>query len=257
MASATPPTPALPPPLSAAVAWREAEALAEAAAADARLAAARADAPSSTAPPLPPFLGVPCSVKESIAVAGCRLTSGLASRRDAPPSAADATAVGRLRAAGLIPICSTNVSELCMWLESSNTVYGRTDNAYDPHRGVGGSSGGEGALLSAGGAPVGVGADVGGSIRIPAAFNGVFGHKPTGGLIPNTGQVRVGGVRRSRLAFRPSCTPLPPSSTRTRRTPSSQRGPSRWPPLTSGRSSPSWPAPTAPTPPACPCRSSP
>lgn len=75
-----------------------------------------------------------------------------------------------------------------MWLESSNAVYGRSRNAYDPWRGVGGSSGGEGALLSAGGAPVGVGADVGGSIRIPAAFNGVFGHKPTGGLIPNTGQ---------------------------------------------------------------------
>lgn len=76
-----------------------------------------------------------------------------------------------------------------MWLESSNSVYGRSNNAYDPHRGVGGSSGGEGAILSACGAPVGVGADVGGSIRMPAAFNGVFGHKPSGGLIPNTGQV--------------------------------------------------------------------
>ena len=169
-------------------------------------------------------------------MAGCRLTSGLASRRDAPPSAADATAVGRLRAAGLIPLCSTNVSELCMWLESSNAVYGRTDNAYDPHRGVGGSSGGEGALLSACGAPVGVGADVGGSIRIPAAFNGVFGHKPTGGLIPNTGQVRVQG-EKGPICLSQAATP-PPCSTPTRRTPSSRRGPSRWPPLTSGRSSP-------------------
>jgi len=75
-----------------------------------------------------------------------------------------------------------------MWMESDNRVYGLTRNPYDPARTVGGSSGGEGALLGAGAAPFGLGSDVGGSIRMPAFFCGVFGHKPTGGLVPNLGQ---------------------------------------------------------------------
>lgn len=75
-----------------------------------------------------------------------------------------------------------------MWYESSNKVYGRTHNPYNLHRIVGGSSGGEGALVSAAGAPCGLGSDIGGSIRMPAFFNGIFGHKPTGGLVPATGQ---------------------------------------------------------------------
>jgi fatty acid amide hydrolase 2 len=73
-------------------------------------------------------------------------------------------------------------------MESDNRVYGRTNNPYDPGRTAGGSSGGEGAVIAAGGSPFGLGADIGGSIRMPAFFNGVFGHKPTAGLIPNTGQ---------------------------------------------------------------------
>ncbi|HMV66938.1 MAG TPA: amidase, partial [Myxococcota bacterium] len=97
-------------------------------------------------------------------------------------------AVARLRAAGAIVTAVTNLSELCMWMESSNPVYGRTSNAYHPERIAGGSSGGEGAIVGAGGSPFGLGADVGGSIRLPAFFNGVFGHKPTPGLVPNTGQ---------------------------------------------------------------------
>ena len=75
-----------------------------------------------------------------------------------------------------------------MWIESVNRVYGRTRNAYDPHRTAGGSSGGEGAAVGSGGSPVGLGSDIGGSIRVPAFFNGVFGHKPSPGLVPNTGQ---------------------------------------------------------------------
>ena len=75
-----------------------------------------------------------------------------------------------------------------MWMESNNRVYGRTNNPYDPTRIVGGSSGGEGAIVGAGGSPFGLGCDIGGSIRMPAFFNGVFGHKPTGGLVPGTGQ---------------------------------------------------------------------
>jgi Asp-tRNA(Asn)/Glu-tRNA(Gln) amidotransferase A subunit family amidase len=92
------------------------------------------------------------------------------------------------KGAGFIPLWSTNLSELCMWYEASNPVYGCSNNPYDLTRTVGGSSGGEGAAIAMGGAPVGVGSDVGGSIRMPAAFNGVFGHKPSGGLVPNSGQ---------------------------------------------------------------------
>jgi fatty acid amide hydrolase 2 len=114
-------------------------------------------------------------------------TAGLVARAGAR-AAADATAVARLRAAGFIPLGVTNVSELCMWMESNNRVYGRTNNPYDLRRTPGGSSGGEGAIVGAGGAPVGLGSDIGGSIRMPAFFCGVFGHKPSGGLVPNTGQ---------------------------------------------------------------------
>jgi fatty acid amide hydrolase 2 len=155
---------------------------------EARAEADRADARLRTAAPeeLPPFHGVPCSIKEAIALTGMPQTSGLVARVG-QRATRDATGTARLRAAGAIPLGVTNTSELCMWMESSNRVYGRTRNPYDPERIVGGSSGGEGAIVGAGGAPFGLGADIGGSIRMPAFFNGVFGHKPTGGLVPNTG----------------------------------------------------------------------
>jgi fatty acid amide hydrolase 2 len=130
---------------------------------------------------------VPCTIKESFSLAGMPNSSGLVARAGLR-AGADATAVARLRRAGAIPVGVTNVSELCMWMESDNRVYGRTRNPYDPRRIVGGSSGGEGAVVAAAGVPFGLGSDVGGSIRMPAFFNGVFGHKPTGGLIPNSGQ---------------------------------------------------------------------
>src|SRR5919112_311113 len=88
----------------------------------------------------------------------------------------NALAVQRLIDAGFIPLGVTNTSEMTMWIESNNRVYGRTRNAYDPHRTAGGSSGGEGAAVGAGGVPVGLGSDIGGSIRVPAFFNRVFGH---------------------------------------------------------------------------------
>ncbi len=136
---------------------------------------------------LPPLHGVPCTIKECFAFAGLPNTSGLKSRKDFVPDF-DATAVARLKKAGTIPLGITNVPELCMWMETYNTVYGRTKNPYDQRRIVGGSSGGEGAIIGAGGSPFGLGSDIGGSIRMPAFFNGVFGHKPSGGLVPGTGQ---------------------------------------------------------------------
>jgi fatty acid amide hydrolase 2 len=136
---------------------------------------------------LPPLFGVPCSIKECFALTGMPQSAGLVARRDFR-AVADAPAVARLRAAGAIPIGVTNTSELCMWMESNNRLYGRTRNPYDPSRIVGGSSGGEGALVAAGASPFGLGSDVGGSIRMPAFFCGVFGHKPTSHVVPNAGQ---------------------------------------------------------------------
>jgi fatty acid amide hydrolase 2 len=134
---------------------------------------------------LPPYTGVPFTVKEAIALKGMPFTSGVVARRGVYAKE-DAPVVRRLREAGAIPLGSTNCSELCMWMESHNKVYGRTKNPYDPSRISGGSSGGEGAIIGAGGSPFGLGADFGGSIRMPAFFNGIFGHKPTPGLVPNT-----------------------------------------------------------------------
>jgi fatty acid amide hydrolase 2 len=167
------------PALNAMVAERFDAARGEARDADARLAQGDQG--------LPPFHGVPCSIKESFALTGMPFTSGLVARKGVRAER-DAVGVARLRAAGAIPLGVTNTSELCMWMESNNRVYGRSNNPYDPRRTVGGSSGGEGAIVGVGGTPFGLGADIGGSIRMPAFFNGVFGHKPTGGLVDNAGQ---------------------------------------------------------------------
>ena len=168
------------PTLNAVVRDRFSEAREEARQADERLAAEGPDG-------LGPLHGVPCTIKECFALEGMPQTGGLVARTGYIADS-DATAVRRLRDAGAIPLGVTNLSELCMWMESSNRVYGRTNNPYDPGRMVGGSSGGEGAIVGAGASPFGLGSDIGGSIRLPAFFNGVFGHKPTGGLVPGSGQ---------------------------------------------------------------------
>lgn len=75
----------------------------------------------------------------------------------------------------------------CVRFESNNQIHGRTKNPYDTNRIVGGSSGGDGCLLAASGCPLGIGTDLGGSIRIPSAFNGIFGHKPSMSVVPSGG----------------------------------------------------------------------
>ena len=164
--------------LNAVVATRYDAARQEAVAADRLLARGGA---------LPPLTGVPCTIKEAFAFTGMPHTSGLVARRGVVAQG-DAPAVARLRAAGAIPLGVTNTSELCMWFESDNRVYGRTNNAYDARCIAGGSSGGEGSILGSGAVPFGLGADIGGSIRLPCFFNGIFGHKPSPGLVPCTGQ---------------------------------------------------------------------
>lgn len=163
----------------------------------ARAEAQAADQRRKAGGQLPALLGVPCTIKENFEFTGTPQASGLVSRKRII-NQQDAPTVARLRAAGAIPLGVTNTPELCMWMETHNRVYGRTGNPYDPRRIAGGSSGGEGAIIGAGGSPFGLGADVGGSIRMPAFFNGVFGHKPTPGIVPNTGQMPlpVGDVGR-------------------------------------------------------------
>lgn len=135
---------------------------------------------------LPPLVGVPFTVKESIALKGMPHTAGVSARRGLLATRS-ATAVQRLVDAGAIPVGVTNVSELGLWIESENPLYGHTVNPYDIRRTAGGSSGGEAAVVGSGGSPFGVAADIGGSIRVPALFCGVFGHRPSAGLVPSTG----------------------------------------------------------------------
>ncbi|XP_048370783.1 fatty-acid amide hydrolase 2 [Sphaerodactylus townsendi] len=152
-----------------------------------------------------PYLGVPVTIKEAFALQGMPNTAGLVNRRHII-STTDATVVSRLKQAGAIPLGVTNCSELCMWYESSNLLYGRSNNPYDLQCIVGGSSGGEGCILGAAGSVIGVGSDIGGSIRMPAFFNGVFGHKPTTGIVPNEGQFPSAvGIRTDFLCTGPMC----------------------------------------------------
>ena len=132
--------------------------------------------------------GVPFSVKEIINVAGMPCTIGSVYRRDVV-SRYTATVVKRLLDAGGILLGLSNLPEYSFWSESYNHIYGRTNNPYDPKRIPGGSSGGEAALIAAGGSPLGLGSDIAGSIRIPAFYCGIFGHKPTNGLVPSTGHM--------------------------------------------------------------------
>ncbi|XP_043100043.1 fatty-acid amide hydrolase 2-B isoform X1 [Puntigrus tetrazona] len=134
-----------------------------------------------------PLLGVPLSVKESFALQGMPNSAGLISRRKVLASA-DAPPVSLLKRAGAIPLGVTNTSELCMWMESSNHLYGITSNPYDLERICGGSSGGEGSIIGGGAAVMGIGSDIGGSIRMPCFFNGIFGHKPSKDVVSNDGQ---------------------------------------------------------------------
>lgn len=134
---------------------------------------------------LGPLHGVPVTIKESLDVACTPSTWGLP-HRQGRLSSADDPSVARLRQAGAIIIGKSNVMQLLMGCESVNPVYGRVRNPWRPEeRSSGGSSGGEAAIISAGGSPLGLGTDVGGSIRTPSLFCGIHGLKPTPGRVPS------------------------------------------------------------------------
>lgn len=133
-----------------------------------------------------PLLGVPMTVKESFDLAGLKTTWGMEAARDFVAKE-DAEAVKRLKAAGAVILGKTNVPPMLADLQSNNPIYGRTNNPHDHDRVAGGSSGGAAAALAAGMVPLELGSDIGGSIRVPAAFNGVWGHKPTFGALDRDG----------------------------------------------------------------------
>ncbi len=135
---------------------------------------------------LGPLHGVPFTCKDLFDVAGVRTTRGskLFERRVA---ATDATVVSRLKQAGGIFLGKTNVPEFALWWETDNLVFGRTNNPWNLERTPGGSSGGEVAAIISGLSPLGIGSDVGGSVRAPAHHCGIVGFKATHGRVPLTG----------------------------------------------------------------------
>ena len=137
------------------------------------------------------LLGVPMTVKDSHHVAGLPTTWGLTPFKDWKASV-DSTGVARLKAAGAVILGKTNIPPSLGDWQSANPVYGRTNNPHDLTRSPGGSSGGGAAALASGMVPLEFGSDIGGSIRVPAHFCGVFGHKPTFDLVPQTGHAPPG-----------------------------------------------------------------
>ncbi|HVZ39579.1 MAG TPA: amidase family protein [Candidatus Kapabacteria bacterium] len=156
----------------------------------ARREADAADQRRRSGEPLGRLHGVPITVKESLDLAGTASTFGLATRA-AHRATADELHVHRLREAGGIVLGKTNVAQLLFYYESDNPHYGRTNNPWKQDRTAGGSSGGEAAIIASGGSAMGVGTDIGGSVRIPAAFCGIASIKPTAGRTPDPGRFSV------------------------------------------------------------------
>lgn len=170
----------------------------------ARREARAVDARRSRGEALPALAGVPITVKDSIDVAGLASSFGLPWRRDLLADADDAH-IARLRAHGAIPLAKSNVAQLLIYVESDNPLHGRTLHPERADRSPGGSSGGEGALIGAGASVLGVGTDIGGSIRLPAHFCGITGFKPTAGRCDDPGRY---SVPQGQLAIRSQLGPL-------------------------------------------------
>ena len=134
-----------------------------------------------------PLLGLPMTLKESINVRGLRTTAGMAQWKDFR-SEHDAPVTTRVKGAGAIVMAKTNVPQMLADWQSVNPNYGRTNNPWDLGRTPGGSTGGGAAALAAGLTPLEFGSDIGGSIRVPAAFCGVYGHRPSETAMPRSGQ---------------------------------------------------------------------
>ncbi|MGA0606097.1 amidase family protein [Phenylobacterium sp. VNQ135] len=137
--------------------------------------------------PLGPLAGVPMTVKDTFDVAGMPASSGIAELRRR--LAEDARAVALVRSAGAVIWGKTNVPVMAGDWQTANPLYGATRNPWSLERTPGGSSGGAAAALAAGVTPIEIGSDIGGSLRVPASFCGVFSHKPTWGMVSQRGHV--------------------------------------------------------------------
>ncbi|OJJ50404.1 hypothetical protein ASPZODRAFT_13485 [Penicilliopsis zonata CBS 506.65] len=130
--------------------------------------------------------GVPMTFKECFHVKGYDASDGYITRTF-DPSTYDSYLIELVRAAGAVVIAKTNTPQTMLVAEADNNVFGRTRNPVVSHLTCGGSSGGEGSAVAIGGSALGIGTDVGGSIRVPAACNGIYGYKPTNGILPMQG----------------------------------------------------------------------
>ena len=138
--------------------------------------------------PVGPLHGVPVTVKENIDLFGTPTTSGIPAGAELMP-AADAPVVKRLKDAGAIPIGRTNLPELGLRIDTDNPLRGRTLNPWDQTRTAGGSSGGEASAIASGMSPLGLGNDIGGSVRNPAFCCGISSLKPSAGRIPRASTI--------------------------------------------------------------------
>jgi fatty acid amide hydrolase len=166
---------------------------------EARAEARELDQRRSAGQPLGPLSGVPITVKESLDVAGTPSTFGIPSRKSILAQSDDEY-VARLRAAGAIVLGKTNVSQLLLFLETDNPLYGRSNHPLREDRSPGGSSGGQAAIIAAGGSALGLGTDIGGSIRVPATFCGIAAIKPTAGRMDDAGLGSVSPGQRAILS---------------------------------------------------------
>lgn len=160
-------------------------------AADEALTAAKAvDAAAEKGEWLGLLHGMPMLIKDNIDTAGIKTTSGARFLANNIPNQ-DAPVVQRLRAAGAVVLGKANLHELCFGIRSNNSVAGQCHNPWSPHHVPGGSSGGSGAAVASGLCVGALGSDTGGSVRLPAAMNGVSGLRPTVGRVPNAGSMPV------------------------------------------------------------------
>ncbi|XP_075971913.1 fatty-acid amide hydrolase 2-A-like [Anticarsia gemmatalis] len=176
------------PFLNAVVEERHRAALDEAKAVDRQLEEARKNGSFDQLVKEKPLLGVPFTVKESCSLAGLSNSVGCLENAGCRAST-DGGVVSLVKKSGAIPLLVSNTPELCLGWETTNLLRGTTNNPYNLNMTPGGSSGGEAALLACGASPFSVASDIAGSIRLPAAFCGVFGHKPTPGLISIEGHI--------------------------------------------------------------------
>jgi amidase len=159
--------------------------------------------------PFPPLFGLPVSLKDSFAIAGFDMSTGLACYVNDPAEEHSGLAA-LLLDLGAVLYCKTNLPQSIMTADSDNNVFGRTLNPRNTSLTAGGSTGGEGALIALRGSILGVGTDIGGSIRVPSVCNAIYGFRTSVGLVPHGGvrDLTVPGTDGVRSAAGPMATSI-------------------------------------------------